>query len=271
MNLIKVILTNNECYQRGRTIRPRGIMWHSTGCNNPTLKRYVQPDVEGIGKNKYHNDWNRPGLYVCVHAFIGKLENGEVAVVQTLPWNHRGWHAGSGKNGSANNTHISFEICEDDRHNEAYFRECWRNAVELTAMLCKEYHLDPMEDGVVIDHRDGSKRGIASAHGDVEHWSKLFGKSMKDARRETAFYMKNGYHEEDTPEPEPAAPEIRYHTMGDLKEDENARQWYWPTIEKLIEKGIIRGAGGTGDDMILDLGTDAIRVLVWLDRAEIFG
>ena len=32
-----------------------------------------------------------------------------MATYQTLPWDHRGWHAG----GSANNTHIGFEICED--------------------------------------------------------------------------------------------------------------------------------------------------------------
>ena len=41
---------------------------------------------------------------------IGKLADGTVTTYQTLPWDHRGWHAG----GSANDTHLSFEICEDD-------------------------------------------------------------------------------------------------------------------------------------------------------------
>lgn len=47
---------------------------------------------------------------MCVHTFIGKLKDGSIATYQTLPWNHRGWHAGGG----ANNTHIGFEICEDN-------------------------------------------------------------------------------------------------------------------------------------------------------------
>lgn len=112
MNLHKLILTNNACYKAGRTITSKGIMVHSTGANNPNLKRYVGPDDGLLGKNQYNNHWNQDkpdGRQVCVHAFIGKLADGSIATYQTLPWNHRGWHAG----GSANDTHIGFEICED--------------------------------------------------------------------------------------------------------------------------------------------------------------
>jgi hypothetical protein len=63
--------------------------------------------------NQYGNDWDRPGLEKCAHAFVGRFADGLVGTVQTLPWNRRGWHCGRGKNGSANDTHISFEICED--------------------------------------------------------------------------------------------------------------------------------------------------------------
>lgn len=94
-------------------------------------------------------------------------------VIQTLPWNWRGWHAGSGKNGSANNTHISFECCEPAGHtyqngkmvgydvekNEAYFQDIYRNAVELSAMLCRQYRLDPMEPGVILDHAGRPRPG----------------------------------------------------------------------------------------------------------------
>ena len=51
---------------------PQGIVVHSTGANNPTLRRYIAPDDGIIGKNEFGNDWNRGGLDVCVHAFIGK-------------------------------------------------------------------------------------------------------------------------------------------------------------------------------------------------------
>ena len=71
---------------------------HSTGANNPWLKRYVGPDDGLLGKNQYNNHWNQPmDREVCVHAFIGKLADGTVATYQTLPWDYRGWHcAGSG-------------------------------------------------------------------------------------------------------------------------------------------------------------------------------
>ena len=65
--------------------------------------------------------------------------------------------------------------------------------------------------------------------------------------------------------------EMRYHTIADLKKDASAAKYYLPTVEKLMGKGILNGKGGEGDDTILDLGEDAIRVLVTLDRAGVFG
>ncbi|MCL2766759.1 MAG: peptidoglycan recognition protein family protein, partial [Peptococcaceae bacterium] len=116
MNLRTLLLTNNGCYKTGKIITPKGIMVHSTGAANPNLCRYVGPDDGQLGKNLYNNHWNQAtpdGKQVCVHAFIGKLANGTIATYQTLPWNYRGWHCGSGSKGSGNDTHISFEICED--------------------------------------------------------------------------------------------------------------------------------------------------------------
>ncbi|WP_087392165.1 LysM peptidoglycan-binding domain-containing protein [Pseudoflavonifractor sp. An187] len=199
MRLIKCMLTANDCYKAGRTITPKGVMVHSTGANNPLVARYVQP-VEGqsneaqlkaeIGGNRNANDWNNPGLDVCTHAFVGKLADGGVGTVQTLPWNHRGWHAGTGTSGgSANNTHIAFEICEDDLTDEGYFRKVYQEAVELTAMLCKTYNLNPLADGVVICHSEGYRRGVASNHADVMHWFPKFGKSMDTFRADVSKAM----------------------------------------------------------------------------------
>ena len=47
-------LTKNDCYRAGRTITPKGIVVHSTGANNPYLRRYVQPDDGILGKNRYN-------------------------------------------------------------------------------------------------------------------------------------------------------------------------------------------------------------------------
>ena len=189
MRLRKQYLTENDCYRAGRTIRPQGIMVHSTGANNPSVARYV-PGDDVIGRNQYGNDWDRAGLEKCAHAFVGRFADGSVGTVQTLPWNRRGWHCGRGKNGSANDTHISFEICEDGLEDASYFKAVYQEAVELTASLCKEHNLDPLADGVVICHKEGYQRGVASNHSDVLHWFPKFGKTMDDFRGDVAQKMR---------------------------------------------------------------------------------
>jgi len=178
MNLRKLILINNACYKAGRTIKPKGIMVHSTGANNPYLKRYVGPDDGLLGKNQYNNHWNQDkpdGRQVCVHGFIGKLADGSIATYQTLPWNHRGWHAG----GAANDTHIGFEICEDGLTDTSYFNAVYKEAVELCVYLCNQYGLNEKN---IICHSEGYKLGVASNHGDVMHWFPKHGKSMDTFR-----------------------------------------------------------------------------------------
>lgn len=176
MTLNKLIFTGNACYKAGRKITPKGIMVHSTGANNPWLKRYVGPDDGKLGKNQYNNHWNQPmDREVCCHAFIGKLADGSVATYQVLPWDHRGWHAG----GEANNTHIGFEICEDGLSDRTYFDKVYREAVELCAYLCKQYGLTEKN---IICHSEGHAQGIASNHGDVMHWFPKHGKSMDTFR-----------------------------------------------------------------------------------------
>ena len=158
MNLHQLILTNNDCYKAGKAIVPKGIMVHSTGANNPNLKRYVGPDDGLLGINQYGNHWNTAtpgGRQVCVHAFIGKLKDGTIATYQTLPWNMRGWHGG----GSSNNTHIGFEICEDGLTDASYFSAVYKEAVELCVYLCKQYGLTEKN---IICHCEGYKQGIAN-------------------------------------------------------------------------------------------------------------
>ena len=180
MNLKQLFLTENNCYKAGKPMTPKGIFVHSTGANNPALKRYVNPDDGLLGKNQYDNHWNQPtpsGRSICVHGFIGKLADGSVATYQTLPWDMRGWHSGKGANGTANDTHIGFEICEDNKEDALYFSKVYWEAVELCAMLCKTHNIKP-EKPFLIDHSEGYALGIASNHGDVGYWFKMHGKSM---------------------------------------------------------------------------------------------
>ena len=204
MKLHELILTNNDCYKSGRKITPSGVMVHSTGANNPNLKRYVGPDDGLLGVNKYNNHWNQSGISKCVHAFIGKLADGSIATYQTLPWDYRGWHCGA----AGNNTHISFEICEDSLNDADYLGKVYQEAVELTAFLCKKFNLDPLADGVVICHAEGNKMGIASNHGDVLHWWPKHGKDMDTFRKDVKAAM-SGTAVVEPPATEPPVVEVK--------------------------------------------------------------
>ena len=50
----------------------------------------------------------------------------------------------------------------------------YNSAVKLFADLCKTYKLNPLGKDVIISHKEGYNKGIASNHGDPEHlWSQL--------------------------------------------------------------------------------------------------
>ena len=236
MKFYTQILTQNDCYKAGRTITPQGVMVHSTGANNPRLSRYV-PGSGEIGYNTGGNHWDMSGTGACVHAFIGKLADGSVGVVQTLPWNRRGWHCGKGSRGSANDTHISFEICEDGLQDTGYFEAVYQASVELTADLCKQYGLDPQADGVVLCHSEGNARGVASNHADVMHWFPKFGKNMDTFRADVARTM----------EGEDEMTQEQFNKMADAyfarKAAEEADQpWEQDVIRRAKEAGISDGS-----------------------------
>lgn len=243
MDLHECLLTNNECYQRGNRMTPHGIMVHSTGANNPNLRRYVQPDDGYLGVNKYGNDWNqyRPAdRQVCVHAFIGRLASGMVATYQTLPWDYVGWHGGS----IANKSYIGFEICEDDLTGEQYFADVYREATELTAMLCDLYGINPLGDGNVICHAEGFQRGIATNHADVLHWFPKHGKSMDDFRHDV-FEIVNGREKNMT------RFEIENLVIDKINailkgDGTSVTEWAKPEMEKAIAKGITDGSRPQG-------------------------
>ena len=239
---------------------PRGVMVHSTGANNPNLRRYVQPDDGILGVNPNDNDWNRPGLDVAVHAFIGLTQTGDVAAYQILPWEYRAWHCG----GDANDTHVSFYIFEDALNDRAYLDRTYQVAMELTAELCRKFGLDPLAPGVVIDHAEGAELGIASNHADVDLWWSRFGVTMDDFRAGVARLLQK---EE---EPSMTREEVTQMVKQALGEDRKARTfpkladvpgWAAATVQKLVKRDALQG-----DGQALNLSYDFLRVMVALDR-----
>lgn len=194
MKLVQSIMTKNPCYTAGRKITVKGLMLHSVGCPQPNAAVFIK-------------NWNTPSYgTACVHGFI---DGNDGTVYQTLPWNHRGWHCASGPKGSGNNTHIGVEMCEPAsiRYTGGSSFTCsnlsaartsvkktYEAAVELFAYLCKLYGLNPTADGVIISHREGHARGIASNHGDPEHlWNGLgMGYTMNTFRKDVKEKMQGG-------------------------------------------------------------------------------
>ncbi|MEE1074297.1 MAG: peptidoglycan recognition family protein [Acutalibacteraceae bacterium] len=163
---------------------PKGIVVHSTGVNNPYLKRYVDSPNE-VGINKYGNHWNtaKPdGRSVCVHAFIGYDRNNNISVAEILPLDICCWGVGSGVKGSYNYSpaYIQFEICEDGLTDKVYYQNAFAVAAEYCAKLCETYGI---EANKIVGHIEAYKQGYGSNHSDPEHWMKNFGETMDDFRK----------------------------------------------------------------------------------------
>ena len=203
---LQCMMTNSTCYKGTRTMQVKGILWHSTGANNPNLKRYVQPSacdpnynqlMQLLGKNTGGNDWNHTEHQAGLNCWVGKLADGSVTTIQTMPWNYRPWGCGSGKNGSCNNGWIQFEICEDALNDRDYFNKVYKEACEITAYLCKMFNIDPhgtvkygnINVPTILCHQDSYQLGLGSNHGDVLHWFPKFGKTMNDVRNDVATLL----------------------------------------------------------------------------------
>ena len=186
MNLVQSILTNNPCYKAGRKITVKKLMLHSVGVGQPSAAVFLK-------------NWNKETYTrACVHAFIDANTG---TIYQTLPWDHRAWHAG----GSANNDTIGVEMCESsyikyigvsDKFEvinaaaaKAHAKTAYNSAVELFAFLCEKHGLDPLTD--IISHREGGKKGVASGHTDPEHyWTGLgTGYTMDGFRKDVKAAM----------------------------------------------------------------------------------
>lgn len=260
MNLIEAIMTQNPCYTAGRKITVKGLMLHSVGCPQPSAQVFIR-------------NWNDPGYKIaCVHGFID-ANTGDI--YQTLPWDHRGWHCASGRHGSGNNTHIGVEMCEPScikytggatftcsnivKAREAA-RKTYAAAVELFAMLCEKFNLDPLADGVILSHAEGYQRGIASNHGDPEHlWKQLGMPYTMDSFRAAVKEAMKGSEEQEMQ---------RFNKISEMPD------YAQPTITKLVDRGFLTGCGTAQDEngkpADLDLSVDMIRLLVILDRACAF-
>lgn len=252
LEITQYFQTQNPCYKAGRKITPSGIVVHSTGANNPNLKRYVGADDGIIGVNQYNNHWNKSNATKCVHAFIGKVADGSARIYQTLPWNYRCWGVGSGSKGSYNNSHIQFEICEDGLTNEEYYKEAFSLAQRLCAFLCAEYGISVDN---VVGHYEAAAAGYGNNHGDPRNWQKKFGGSMDQFRSDVKALLGQVDGNTTTAKPEEkktaqttAQPASEVFTMKTLRNGSKGTQvkvLQWLLKEKGFDAGAIDGIFGS--------------------------
>lgn len=97
LKLSQEFLTENDCYQAGRKIVPKGIMSTPPGVAQPDPQVFIRR-------------WNKPGVEVCVHALRGP------GMRSSRPCPGTGG-AGTqlGKKRQRQQYHISFECCEPAR------------------------------------------------------------------------------------------------------------------------------------------------------------
>lgn len=238
MEIIEAFAAKNKCYQVGAPLTPQGIMLHSVGCAQPSAAVFARS----------FNQYQPGGQSVCVHAFV----QADGTVYQTMPWEMRGWHCG----GSANSTHIGVEMTEPSAgmtYAEAaeQIAGTYHTAVELFAALCKQYELDPAQDGVIIGHAEGHRRGVASNHADPELLWRTYdmGYTMNGFRRDVAEAMAKEDREEVPDMP-------RYDSVAEMP------QWARADAQRLIDRGVLQG----NTDGKLDVSEDMIRTMIVCQR-----
>lgn len=166
VKIVKDYYTKNRCYTRNNNYKKVGIIVHSTA-------------TPGVMAKPFRDRWNNATVAKAVHAFLDDKE-----VIECLPESREAWHVGTS---TGNRYYYGFEICEDKDHSEEYFLKAYKNAVEYTAIMVKRLGLSVSD---VFSHKEGNRKGIASNHGDPEHWFSKFGYTMDDFRR--AVYKELG-------------------------------------------------------------------------------
>lgn len=198
-----------------------------------------------------------------VHYYID-----DVSCWQLLEETEIGWHAGTGTFGAGNRDTISIEIIMDGSGSEADRAAIERGALLAAVLLnrygfgCDRLHTHREWNGkqcplFLLPRWEAFKEKVNGYLKEIKEEEKAMGilaevNVMRDKLEATLREQEKVQGK-------------RYHTLGDI-----TSEYYRPTIDKLINKGVLKGKGGDGDDTEIDLSEDAVRLLVILDRTGLF-
>ena len=231
--MIKYI-TQNRSYL---PLLPMGIVIHETATPGATAE------------NEY-NYFNSGDHGASAHAFVDW--NG---YINPVPYTEIAWHAGP----TANSRYIGIEMCRPNGFNKQLFERVWENTVILTSQLCKRFDISE-----IISHADASRLWGETNHTDPVGYFREYGKTMDDFRSDVMKIL-NGDELDMTQYEELKAriEELENKTQPIIYNyiDENMPSWARPTIQKLVNQGILAGTE-TG----LRLTDELLRTLVIMDR-----
>ncbi len=170
------------------------------------------------------------------------VDEGNVAY-ECVPLDTVAWSVGDGNKGPFgklvnNYNSVSIEMVSHTDAAGRYYipMETQRHAAELYAQLLRQ--LPNVK--YVVRHYDVSLKHCPAPMIDEAAWAKF----------------KNLLEE---------ATEVRYEKLKDVN-----NSLYRETLDKLIDKGLLTGKSGEGDERVIDLAEDNVRMLVILDRTGVF-
>ncbi len=169
------------------------------------------------------------------------------------------WHCGDGqgKYGITNSNSVGIEMCVNSDGN---YEMAFRNTVDVARKLMEELNI-PLDR--VVRHYDASRKNCPASmnKGDWHKWNEF-----KDLLKESEELTMSQYDE-------------LKKMISDLSDkidrlenpmiynyiDDNMPEWARPTIQKLVDKGVLKGDGNG-----LNLTEDLMRMLVINDRDGLY-
>ena len=168
-------------------------------------------------------------------------------IIQALPENRNGFHAGDGANGEGNRKYIGIEICYSKSGGDRFIK-AERNAAAFIAEKLREYGWDITN---VLKHQDFSGKYCPHRTLDMG-WQRFLGMIQRELEKE-----ENSLTREEVQAMIDASKEKVYRYWDELPD------WAYEPIMFLYRKGYFKGAAPDN----LDLTYSSVKTLAVLARA----
>lgn len=239
-------------YRKGRRDSIKYIVIHYVGATGSALDNV-----------KYYGSSN---VGASAHYYVGHAsENG--AIYQSVAPENCAWHCGSETgvyySPCRNDNAIGIEMCCHLKNGEWYFDDITvEKTIELTKYLMEKYNI-PIEN--VIRHYDVTHKTCPAPFVlDEQKW-KEFKKSLEDDSMTTEERLKFNELVKVVANLQTTVDKLTNPMIYNYI-DNNMPEWARPTIQKMVDKGILRG----NEKGELGLNETMLKIFVTNDRAGLY-